>query len=162
MLHAKSLNTDKAWEVYDLLVETYFRAKENLQPKKLSAMDQIKLQNEALIEVNDRVDSLEVKIDSLEVNPSQRKSLQRERHKKIYQLLGGKKSGAYKNSSFRGKVYQDLGRAYNNYFDIPGYDCTPRCKFEEGLEVIKSYNLSTELNMELKKINGQVSFEEVV
>jgi len=27
LLHAKSLNTDKAWEVYDHLVETYFRAK---------------------------------------------------------------------------------------------------------------------------------------
>ena len=29
LLHAKSLNTDKAWEVYDILVETYFRIKES-------------------------------------------------------------------------------------------------------------------------------------
>lgn len=28
LLYAKSLNTDKAWEVYDKLVETYFRTKE--------------------------------------------------------------------------------------------------------------------------------------
>ena len=28
LLHAKSLNTDKAWEVYDILVDTYFRAQE--------------------------------------------------------------------------------------------------------------------------------------
>jgi hypothetical protein len=27
LLHAKSLNTDQAWEVYDRLVETYFRAR---------------------------------------------------------------------------------------------------------------------------------------
>nr|CRY93946.1 hypothetical protein [uncultured prokaryote] len=27
LLHAKSLNTDKAWEVYDFLVDTYFRAR---------------------------------------------------------------------------------------------------------------------------------------
>lgn len=27
LLHAKSLNTDKAWEVYDFLVEHYFRTK---------------------------------------------------------------------------------------------------------------------------------------
>ena len=39
LLHAKSLNTDKAWEVYDRLVETYFRVKEvmpqlnNLSPQ---------------------------------------------------------------------------------------------------------------------------------
>ena len=39
LLHAKSLNTDKAWAVYDELVETYFRAKkaetalQNLSPQ---------------------------------------------------------------------------------------------------------------------------------
>ena len=31
LLHAKSLNTDKAWEVYDFLVDFYFRAKEEAQ-----------------------------------------------------------------------------------------------------------------------------------
>lgn len=30
LLHAKSLNTDKAWEVYDYLVDFYFRAKESV------------------------------------------------------------------------------------------------------------------------------------
>lgn len=30
LIHAKSLNTDKAWEVYDYLVDFYFRAKEQL------------------------------------------------------------------------------------------------------------------------------------
>ena len=29
LLHAKSLNTDKAWQVYDYLVDFYFRAKES-------------------------------------------------------------------------------------------------------------------------------------
>lgn len=32
LLHAKSLNTDKAWEVYDCLVDFYFRAKETEKP----------------------------------------------------------------------------------------------------------------------------------
>ena len=34
LLHAKSLNTDKAWEVYDYLVDFYFRAKEKPTPEK--------------------------------------------------------------------------------------------------------------------------------
>lgn len=38
LLHAKSLNTDKAWEVYDYLVDFYFRAKETKpEPVKQSA-----------------------------------------------------------------------------------------------------------------------------
>ncbi len=31
LLHAKSLNTDRAWEVYDYLVDFYFRAKESTE-----------------------------------------------------------------------------------------------------------------------------------
>lgn len=34
LLHAKSLNTDKAWEVYDYLVDFYFRAREQKQEKE--------------------------------------------------------------------------------------------------------------------------------
>lgn len=34
LLHAKSLNTDKAWEIYEELVETYFRAVKVLNEKK--------------------------------------------------------------------------------------------------------------------------------
>lgn len=40
LLHAKSLNTDKAWQVYDYLVDYYFRAKEKepeIPEKKESA-----------------------------------------------------------------------------------------------------------------------------
>lgn len=33
LLHAKSLNTDKAWEVYDYLVDFYFRVKEEIETK---------------------------------------------------------------------------------------------------------------------------------
>lgn len=44
LLHAKSLNTDKAWEVYDYLVDFYFRAKEkpDLPEKKEVTPVQIK------------------------------------------------------------------------------------------------------------------------
>ena len=38
LLHAKSLNTDRAWEVYDILVETYFRIKENVQSLNTSEL----------------------------------------------------------------------------------------------------------------------------
>ena len=132
------------------------------QSKKLSAMDQLKLQYEVLEEHEERFTKIENQLESLEVNPSQRKRLQNARHKKVFSILGGKKSVAYKNASFRGKVYSDLGRAFNNYFDVTAYDCTPKNRLDEALEFIDSYNLSTELTMELKKINNQVSFEEAM
>ncbi len=40
LLHAKSLNTDRAWEVYDYLVDFYFRAKENISAKSRKELPQ--------------------------------------------------------------------------------------------------------------------------
>lgn len=42
LLHAKSLNTDKAWEVYDHLVETYFNVK-NIKANLNSLSPQLQL-----------------------------------------------------------------------------------------------------------------------
>lgn len=75
LLHAKSLNTDKAWEVYEYLVDFYFRAKEQvaesvdkLEERKLStrmvvdAPENIKIQ-QAMQEVRDRMTTINVMLD---------------------------------------------------------------------------------------------------
>lgn len=41
LLHAKSLNTDKAWKVYDYLVDFYFRAKEEPKETKPVPVDTV-------------------------------------------------------------------------------------------------------------------------
>lgn len=67
LLHAKSLNTDKAWEVYDQLVETYFRAKKaetalrDLSPQ-LQLMIRIETEQNAL---KQRVDDVERRLETL-------------------------------------------------------------------------------------------------
>lgn len=67
LLHAKSLNTDKAWEVYDQLVETYFRAKKaetalrDLSPQ-LQLMIRFETEQNAL---KQRVDDVERRLETL-------------------------------------------------------------------------------------------------
>lgn len=55
LLHAKSLNTDKAWEVYDYLVDFYFRAKED---KSETAQGQRVSEKKAVIPVNTRTEKV--------------------------------------------------------------------------------------------------------
>lgn len=78
LLHAKSLNTDKAWEVYDRLVETYFRAKkaetalQNLSPQ-LQFMIRIETeQNEIRKDLDGaikRIEELESRNETTEEQP---------------------------------------------------------------------------------------------
>ena len=77
LLHAKSLNTDKAWEVYDYLVDFYFRATEKAVPeakpepvKKPSGREvvdipeNIKIQK-AIMEVKKHITALDVTVEEL-------------------------------------------------------------------------------------------------
>ena len=71
LLHAKSLNTNKAWEVYDRLVETYFRAQkaqtalQNLSPQ-LQLMIRLETEQNAL---KAKVADIEQRLDSMTVEP---------------------------------------------------------------------------------------------
>lgn len=128
----------------------------------LSPMEQLRLHYEAIELHEDRIEKIENQLERLEVSPSQRKAIQKARHRRVKELLGGRDSVAYKDSSFRSRVYSEMGQAFNNYFDIPAYDCTPKNRFSEALEIIEAYNLSVDLSMELKRLNNQINFEEVI
>lgn len=80
LLHAKSLNTDKAWEVYDYLVDFYFRANEKAVPQKtetkpepakkpsgrevVDVPENIKIQK-AIMEVKKHITALDVTVEEL-------------------------------------------------------------------------------------------------
>lgn len=78
LLHAKSLNTDKAWEVYDRLVETYFRAQkaqtalQNLSPQ-LQFMIRIETEQNEIRKNLDgaikRIEELESRNETTEEQP---------------------------------------------------------------------------------------------
>lgn len=95
LLHAKSLNTDKAWEVYDQLVETYFKARE-LQTNLSELSPELRLlinlemrqkeQDRAIAEVNQRVDDIK---DVVALNPRSWREEARKLIVKIAQSMGG-------------------------------------------------------------------------
>ena len=106
-LHAKSLNTDKAWEVYDHLVDTYFNRK-----KPLTTAEQIKLIAQGNMELGERVDKVEDKLSNLENDTPlygcEIDEVQKHVRKKGVEVLGGKGSEAYRDGSVRSQVYSDI------------------------------------------------------
>ena len=88
LLHAKSLNTDKAWEVYEFLVDTYFRVREidsyvemlcrklETLEQKLETAEQERVAIKQKLEMSEKRDDiiyqkleiLEKRIDTLEIN----------------------------------------------------------------------------------------------
>lgn len=135
LLHAKSLNTDKAWEVYEMLVENYFRPTE--QVKVLSPLEQLNLQSQAILQVNEKVDKLEKSLPLLGVDCDE--------ITKTVKAIGtnalGYKSNAYKDKSLRSKVYSDIYSQLKREFQVNSYKAIKRCELEKALSIVKNYKL---------------------
>lgn len=166
-LHAKSLNTDTAWEVYDRLVDSYFQ---KAAPRALTAVEQLQLQSQAILEVNEKVNGMEQRVDRLEYDiplyGSEADELSNHVKRKGVELLGGKKSNAYKDSKIRSAVYTDI---YNQIkreyglFDDNGrhttYKALKRRYIYEAHELVDAYSLPTYLAQQIKDCNAQMSME---
>lgn len=155
-LHAKSLNTDKAWEVYDHLVDTYFRVK-----KPLSAMELMELQFKAIKEVDSKVNAVEQDLQAfkkdmpiLGIEESRITSAVR---KKGVKCLGGKDSNAYQDKSLRQRVYSDIYSQLKREFGIDTYKAIKRSQCNLAVSFINSYRLPLALEEEIRDYNAQLS-----
>lgn len=89
-LHAKSLNTDKAWDVYDRLVDTYF---EKPQAKQLSPVEMMRIQLGMIDDHENRINNLE---NTMTIDYAQQESIRDLVSSVVIAHLGGKESNAYK------------------------------------------------------------------
>lgn len=160
-LHAKSIGTDRAWEVYDYLVDSYFKKKDdflaNLSPEL-----------RAIIAQDKRVTAVEKKIDSVNDDLQDFKRtmpllaidchhIVDAKNRKVVFLLGGKDGNAYKNKSLRGKVYRDLEGQLRREFDVRSYKEIHRNQTDKALEIINKYELPLFLADLVAVENAQIS-----
>lgn len=117
-LHAKSLNTDKAWEVYDHLVDTYFEVKK----PPLSQLEILQQSVEVLNRHDKEIKQIDTRMDKLEFDiplyGSEADELSNHVKRKGVQILGGKKSEAYQDTEIRAKVYRDIYDQIKREFGI--------------------------------------------
>lgn len=147
-LHAKSLNTDKAWEVYDSLVEHYFKVKDTGYQIPSTPMEALGLMFEVQKQTDQRLEHLE---NNMTIDTTQQYHLEKMAKNKVIRLLGGKNSSAY--LKYSKKVFAQLWRDYKDYFKIPSYRDTLKAKYNEAEEYLNIWYPSNNLMMEIEEAN---------
>ena len=151
--HSKILDTDKAWQQFDVLEETYFKV------KKLSPMEWVKLQNEALIEVDEKVEHIDNRVTLLEntstIDSRKQYTLQKIAKTTAIRILGGKDSQAY--FELHHKVFSQLWRDYKEFFKIPSYRDTLKVDFDKAKEYLSSWRPDHNLEIEISYMNQAVN-----
>lgn len=158
-LHAKSLNTDKAWEVYDRLVDEYFE-----KPKlPLWTMDdKIQILAQGNIELKEKIEAVnddlqEFKRD-MPLLALECQKITKAKNQKVVPMLGGKDAPAYKDNSLRQLVYSDIDSQLRREFGVNTYKAIKRNQCDVAIKIINEYELPMYLKERIDTENAQESF----
>ena len=162
-LHAKSLNTDTAWEVYDRLVDSYF--------DHSNLLDGMSPELKAALIVDKRVTKVEHRIDHIENDMplfgAESDELSAHVRRKAVEMLGGKKSEAYRDSKVHKKVFSDiynqLKREFGIYDDegkMKSYKALKRKDLADAHEFVDCYTLPAYLVEQINDCNAQIRMED--
>nr|DAH21518.1 MAG TPA: hypothetical protein [Caudoviricetes sp.] len=159
-LHAKSLNTDTAWEVYDRLVDNYF---EKPKAVPMTTDQKIQLLAQGNVELTEKVNSIDKDLQEFKQDmPLLALECQRitwAKNNKIVPLMGGKSSPTYRDRSLRTKVYKDLDKQLKREFGVDTYKAIKRNQCNLAVKIIEAYKLPMFLKEEIDAENAQMSFE---
>lgn len=162
LFHAKSLNTDKAWEVYDYLVENYFRVKERAlitRPNgdiKLISMLHAEVGEliTATSQIKNRVETLE---NTMTIDYSEQLTLQEIARKVAIEIMGGKEGVVYKNSSLRSRVFTKVWKDYKEYVKVNSYKNTAKVDFEKGKKYLINWTPQGKLLRDIEDMNSKLN-----
>lgn len=164
-LHAKSLNTDTAWEVYDRLVDSYFN--------RSNLLDGLSPELKAVITVDKRVTKVEKRMEHLEQDMplfgAESDEISAHVKRKGVEMLGGKRSEAYRDKTLRQKVYTDIYSQLKREFGIydeegktKSYKALKRKDLADAHEFIDCYTLSAYLAEQINNCNVQLNLGDSV
>lgn len=149
-LHAKSLNTDTAWEVYDRLVDNYFNKK-----KPMSPVEMMRIQLGMIDDHEGRIADLE---QNMTIDYGQQMSLGDIVNRVVIDALGGKDSNAY--HEIGRKVFAECNRDLKHYFNVNARNNVPKKKFDEAVDYVKNWQPCTNTRIKIQDYNAQISLQE--
>lgn len=147
-LHAKSLNTDRAWEVYDRLVDSYFQKPQ----KQLSDREIMRIQLDMYDEHEERIVKLE---NTMNIDYGQQQELKKAVNATVIKALGGKCSNAYKEISK--KVFSECNRDIQEYFHVNSRNNIPRVKYYEAIKYVNTWQPCNNTKIAIKDCNNQLN-----
>ena len=158
-LHAKSLNTDVAWEMYDKLVDSYF---EKSKAVPMTTDQKIQLLAQGNVELTEKIDKVDKDLQEFKADMPllalECQRITRAKNQKVVPLMGGKDAPAYKNKSLMHKVYSDVDAQLRREFGVNTYKAIKRSQCDLAVEIIKKYELPRCLREEIEDENSQMCF----
>lgn len=131
-------------------------------PKKLTAIEQLKLQNEAILEVDKKVNEVIEEVEDLKNNTTisygQQEVINRTAKEVVVHVLGGKDAPAYKE--LNKKVFSSFWKDYKRVMQVASYRDTLVKDYDKALDFIIAWHPNRDLELMIIGCNSQINFKE--
>lgn len=157
--HSKMLGTDKAWDMFDELEESYFNPKQQPQipdtPRGLAL-----LALAANEEASKRIDDIDTRLVDIEENKlittEDKGTIDRAVQKKVYQICKDQHLG----QGAKSMLFQDLGSSIKQLFNVPNRGRIKDKDFQKVLEFIDHWQPSSVTKERINQIQTELYLED--
>lgn len=132
--------------------------------KPLTAIEQLQLTQQAVLEVKEQIDSIDKDLQDfkkdLPLLAVECEKITKAVKTKGVEVLGGRNSEAYKDNSIRNKVYSDIYREIKRQFGVESYKALKRNQCDTVIGIVNNYHVPMIISEEIKNANSQMRIED--
>lgn len=126
---AKSLNNDKAWEAYNLLVNQYFHMTKQIA--QTPGTKELSYDPERFMALEQRVKEIELQLQLVTLHTGEQKRLQKAISERVYELCDVK--------ARRPAFFSELYRAIKKRYHVDSYRDVPQCQLQDTLLFVQNW-----------------------
>ncbi|WP_339264099.1 ORF6N domain-containing protein [Solibacillus sp. FSL W7-1472] len=126
---AKSLNNDKAWHAYNLLVSQYFQMTKQLAQDPTA--NELSYNPERFMALEQRVKEIELQLLLVTLHTWEQKRLQKAINERVYELCDVK--------ARRPAYFSELYRAIKKRYHVDSYRDVPQCQLQDALLFVQNW-----------------------
>ena len=129
------------------------------KPRRLTALEQISLHNQAILEIDEKVEEVKTDLEEfkqdLPLLGCDMDRITTAVKKMGVKCLGSKDTPAYKDKPLRSKVYMDIYDQLKREFGVSTYKSIKRSQCDTAVHIIDNYQLPMVLKEEIENCNAQ-------
>lgn len=126
---AKSLNNDKAWQAYNLLVSQYFQMANQITTN--NGTNELLYNPERFLALEHRVKEIEAQLQLVTIHSGEQKRLQRAISERVYELCDVK--------ARRPAYFSELYRSIKKRYHVDSYRDVPQCQLQDTLLFVQNW-----------------------
>lgn len=136
-LHAKSLNTDEAWDAYETLVDEYYRLIE--KPRVLTEKEQLRASMKLSLDTSEEVEVLKIEVNELKDKVDNQITIDHGEQRRLQKAVAIKVYELESIAELRPKLFREIYREIKDRFGVASYKDVKRKDLQVAIRYVEAW-----------------------